>query len=202
MALSLLPQALRSLLHDLERLPGIGPKSAQRIAFALLRQSPEVAQQFATDLQALHTSTRHCVVCGMLTEEDRCAICRDSQRDASLLCVVETPLDVIAIERTGEYRGRYHVLNGTISPLDRIGPEDLNIASLLERVGTEHPQEIILALNPSVEGETTALYLKKLLSETGVRLSRLAQGLPTGAALEFADDLTITRAIVGRRTVE
>jgi recombination protein RecR len=201
MALPLLPSQLRNLLEDLERLPGVGPKSAQRIAFYLLRKSPDTLKKFADDLQELRGIQR-CRVCGMLTEREECQLCRDPQRDHGVLCVVESPLDVLAIERTREYHGRYHVLGGVLSPLDHVGPEDLTIASLAKRVRTEHPREVILALNPSTEGETTTLYLKQLLADTGVTVSRLAQGLPTGAALEFADDLTITRALAGRQTIE
>lgn len=138
----------------------------------------------------------------MLTEGTQCSICADPHRDSQVLCVVETALDVVVIERTGEFHGRYHVLGGVLSPLDRVGPEDLNIASLVDRIRQEHPREVILGLNPSTEGETTTLYLRKLLRGTGVVLSRLAQGLPTGAALEYADDLTIVRALSGRQSVQ
>lgn len=201
MSLSLLPAPLRTILEDLERLPGIGPKSAQRIAFYFLRQPPEVLQKIALDIQTL-PGVQRCHICGMLTDRERCAVCADGKRDESILCVVESPLDVLAIERTREYRGRYHVLGGILSPLDHIGPDDLNITSLVERVESKRPREVILALNPSTEGETTALYLKELLKDADVVLSRLAQGLPTGAALEFADDLTITRALAGRQQLE
>lgn len=202
MAVPLLPAALRAVLDDLQRLPGVGQKSAQRIAFHLLRKSPEDLQAIAQNLELLHAGTKRCTTCGMLAEGTTCSICANPQRDSSTLCVVEMALDVLAIERTGEFHGRYHVLGGALSPLDEIGPEDLNISSLIERVKAEQPREIILALNASVEGETTALYLKKLFRESGVKVTRLAQGLPTGAALEFADDLTITRALSGRRTLE
>ncbi len=198
MALPLLPAPLRNLLEDLERLPGIGPKSACRIAFHLLQQQPEALEKFAADLQTLHAGTKRCVRCGMLTDEEQCTICANPQRDGSLLCVTEGPLDVLAIERTGEYHGRYHVLGGVLSPLDHIGPRDLNIASLSERIERERPREVILALNPSTEGEITTLYLRQLLENSPVTMSRIAQGLPTGAALEFADELTIMRAFTGR----
>lgn len=201
MAVPLLPAPLSNLVRDLERLPGVGPKSAQRIAFALLHRSPDELAAFTRDLSAL-ASIRSCAVCGMLALEDTCAICRDPHRERTTLCVVETPLDVVAIERTGEYQGTYHVLGGVISPLERIHPEDLNLPSLLQRVKDAPPAEIILALNPSTEGETTALYLQELLRKTPVALTRIAQGLPTGAALEFADDLTIARALAGRREVQ
>lgn len=198
MTIPLLPTSVRNLIADFERLPGIGPKSAQRIVFALLHRSPEDMERFAGDLRSLG-ATRTCVRCGMLTENDRCATCRDPQRDQTTLCVVETPVDLIAIERTGQYQGLYHVLGGVISPLENIGPEQLSVSSLLRRVKEEHPHELILAVNPSTEGDTTALYLQDALKNTSVVVTRLAQGLPTGAALEFADDLTIARAIAGRQ---
>lgn len=200
MAVPLLPPVLRNLLEDLERLPGVGQKSAQRMVFSLLHRPKREIEKFAADLLSLG-ATKTCATCGMLSEEDLCVICRDPQRERSSLCVVETPVDVIAIERTGAYRGLYHVLGGTISPLEHVSPEHLNVASLLRRMKVEHPAEVILALNPSTEGETTALYLADLLAKYPVTLSRIAQGLPTGAALEFADDLTIARALAGRREV-
>ncbi len=202
MSVPLLPSSLRNVLDDLERLPGIGPKSAQRIALYLLRQPMETVERFVGHVSALHRGVVRCATCGMLAETETCAICRDTKRSQDLLCVVEGPLDVLAIERTGEYRGRYHVLSGVLSPLDHVGPDDLNIASLVDRIRAVAPREVILALNPSTEGETTVLYLQELLTDTGVAMSRLAQGLPTGAALEFADDLTITRALSGRRTLD
>ncbi len=201
MAVPLLPSSLRHLLEDLERLPGVGPKSAQRIAFSLLHRPKAELEKFAGDLLALG-ATKTCRECGMLTEGDTCSICRDAQREQSSICVVETPVDVLAIERTGEYRGRYHVLGGVISPLEHIGPEHLSIPSLVRRAAAKEVTEVILALNPSTEGETTSLYLAELLQSTPVVLSRIAQGLPTGAALEFADDLTIARALAGRREVQ
>lgn len=200
MAVPLLPPALRNLIEDLERLPGVGQKSAQRMVFSLLHRPKKELEKFARDLLALG-STKTCATCGMLAETEVCAICRDAQRDQSTLCVVETPVDVIAVERAGAYRGLYHVLGGTISPLEHIGPEHLNAASLLSRVTTLNIAEVILALNPSTEGETTALYLVDQLKDVGVNVTRIAQGLPTGAALEFADDLTIARALAGRREV-
>lgn len=202
MSVSLLPSSLRNLLADLERLPGLGPKSAQRIAFYLLRQSPDFSARFAAGLAALHAGIRHCATCGMLSERETCQVCADARRDARLLCVVESPLDVVAIERTGEFCGRYHVLGGLLSPLDRVGPDDLNLQTFVKRVRAEAPGEVILALNPSVEGEVTSLYIRKLLAAAPVTVSRLAQGLPTGAALEYADDLTIVRALSGRRILD
>lgn len=200
MARALLPSAIRNLLEDFTRLPGIGPRSAERIVFALLGRPKEDVERFARDVRALST-TVVCETCGLLSEEVRCTLCRDPQRDAHTLCVVESALDVIAIERTGSYEGRYHVLGGVLSPLENIRPEDLRITSLLERVATTRPREIILALNPSTEGETTALYLQEALAGCGAKLTRLAQGLPTGASLEFADDLTITRALTDRKAL-
>ena len=188
-------------MGDLERLPGIGPKSAQRMVFALLHRPAEDLERFASNLLALRAA-KTCRTCGMLAEQEQCTICRDQNRMSPTLCVVETPLDVIAIERAGEYRGRYHVLGGVLSPLEHIGPQQLTIAPLLQRVKKESLEEIILALNPSTEGETTALYLQDLLKDFSGTITRLARGLPTGAALEFADDLTIARAIAERREVQ
>lgn len=200
MALPLLPAPLRNLLDDLERLPGVGPKSAQRIVFSLIHRPKAELGKFASDLLSLG-ATKSCVVCGMLTEHETCAICSNRSRDQNVVCVAETPVDVLAIERMGEYRGLYHVLGGVISPLEHIGPDALSIPLLLQRVKAAPPREIILALNPSTEGETTALYLQDLLRDFAGRVTRIAQGLPTGAALEFADDLTIARALSGRREV-
>lgn len=200
MAVPLLPASLRDLLQDLERLPGVGPKSAQRMMFSLLHRPAEEREKFARDLLALSATTA-CRTCGMLSEEDLCTICRDPHRDRTVICVVESPVDIIAVERTGEYHGLYHVLGGVLSPLEHVGPEHLTIRALRERIKKERPQEVILALNPSTEGETTALYLEEQLAKLPVRITRIAQGLPTGAALEFADDLTIARALAGRREV-
>lgn len=201
MAVPLLPAALRNLLDDFSRLPGVGQKSAQRMVFSLLHRPKVELEKFARDLLALG-ATKACATCGMLAETDTCTICRDPHRDNSTICVVETPVDVLAIERTGEYQGIYHVLGGVISPLEHVGPEHLNVSALARRVRIERPAEVILALNPSTEGETTALYLEERLQKTGARMTRIAQGLPTGAALEFADDLTIARALAGRRELK
>lgn len=171
------------------------------MVFSLLRRRKEELEKFANDLLSLG-ATRACTTCGMLSEQDTCAICRDQNRERETICVVETPVDVLAIERTGEYRALYHVLGGVISPLEHIGPAALSIPLLLQRVKAASPREIILALNPSTEGETTALYLQDLLKGFRGVISRIAQGLPTGAALEFADDLTIARALSGRREIQ
>lgn len=199
--INLLPSPLRRVLEDFEHLPGIGQKSAQRIALYLLHQSPKHAQALSRHIAELHETIHTCPECGMLTEKSRCSICSGSHRDKTLLCVVETPLDVLAIERTEEYNGMYHVLGGTLSPLDNIGPEELNIRKLTDRIEKEEIQEVILALNPSTEGEATSLYLKNALENKQITVTRLAQGLPTGAALEYADNLTITRALTGRQVV-
>lgn len=202
MSTELLPLALRNILDDLERLPGIGQKSAQRIAFYLMEQDSDFLERIATNLTSLRGGIKKCVECGMLTESEKCKVCLDDRRDKSTICVVEGALDVIAIERIGEFRGLYYVLGGLLSPLDNVGPEDIGIANFLDKVREKKFKEVILALNPSTEGETTALYLKKLLQKDipELTISRLAQGLPTGAAIEYADDLTISRAFSGRQT--
>ncbi len=199
MAEELLPKKLRNLLAELERLPGIGPKSAQRIAFFLLRSGTDAASALAKASSAIAEGIPGCENCGMIAESGACPVCRDARRDRSIICVVESPLDVVAIERVNEFGGTYHVLNGVLSPLDGVGPDDINLASLLERVRREKPREVILAINSSTEGETTALYIRKMLADSDAEITRLAQGLPTGASIEYADDLTLTRALSGRR---
>lgn len=203
MSIALLPEALRRVLEDLERFPGIGPKSAQRIAFSLLNESASFLGKLQSDIGGLKSGISKCQNCGMLTDGTKCKICLDSMRDKSVYCVVESSLDIIAIERIGEYRGIYHVLSGLLSPLDHIGPSNIGIDFFINRINTEKPREIILALNPSTEGETTALYIKKIVFQSypDIIITRLAQGLPTGAALEYADDLTISHAFSGRRTL-
>ena len=202
MSIELLPLALRNLLNDLEHFPGIGQKSAQRIAFYLMEQDSNFLERVATNLTSLKGGIKKCIECGMLTENEKCKICLDDRRDKSTVCVVESALDVIAIERIGEFKGQYFVLGGLLSPLDNVGPEDIGIMNFLNKVEEKGYKEVILALNPSTEGETTALYLKKLLQQDSPNLavSRLAQGLPTGAAIEYADDLTLSRAFSGRQT--
>ncbi|MFN3742276.1 MAG: recombination mediator RecR [Anaerolineales bacterium] len=200
----MLPRALQNLITALERLPGIGPKTASRLAFYLLREESGLAQELAEALQGLKSGIGFCKECFYLTEaaETRCAICADERRDAGLICVVEEPLDVIAIERSGAYRGRYHVLHGALSPIEGIGPEDLKIAPLLERVRHGDIREVIIATNPNLEGEATALYLSQQLRPLGVRLTRLARGLPMGSDLEYADPNTLLRALSGRQEME
>ncbi|MFO3796700.1 MAG: recombination mediator RecR [Anaerolineales bacterium] len=200
----MLPRALQNLITALERLPGIGPKTASRLAFYLLREESGLAQELAEALQGLKSGIGFCKECFYLTEatETLCAICADERRDAGLICVVEEPLDVIAIERSGAYGGRYHVLHGTLSPIEGIGPDDLKIAPLLERVRQGKVREVIIATNPNLEGDATALYLSQQLRPLGVRLTRLARGLPMGSDLEYADPNTLLRALSGRQEME
>jgi recombination protein RecR len=187
------------LVVELGKLPGVGEKTAARLAFHILRAPEADAAALASAISELRAKIRLCGLCWDFTEEDPCAICRDQRRDSSLLCVVAHPQDVLAIERTGGYRGRYHVLHGVLSPLEGIGPDDLRVAELIKRCGGGDLREVIVATNPSVEGETTAIYLAKLIRPLGVRTSRIATGVPMGGELEYADRLTLARAIDGRR---
>jgi recombination protein RecR len=187
------------LVAELAKLPGVGEKTAARLAFHILRGPAENAQALAQAIADLRAKIRFCSSCWDFTEQDPCAICKDERRDSSLLCVVAHPQDVIAIERTGGYRGRYHVLHGVLSPLEGIGPDDLRVAELVRRCGDGQIREVIVATNPSVEGETTAIYLAKLIRPLGVRTSRIATGVPMGGELEYADRLTLARALDGRR---
>ena len=193
------PEPLARLIEALQRLPGIGPKTAQRLTFFLLKRPPEEVRELAEALGQLKTLIVNCSGCFNVTDEDPCRICRDPRRDGRALCVVEEPNDLLAVERTGEFRGRYHVLLGALSPLDGIGPEDLRVRELLTRIERDPVEEIILATNPSVEGEATAIYLSKLLRPLGVRVTRIARGLPVGGDLEYADEVTLSRALQGRR---
>jgi len=196
-----LPAPLQALIDAFERLPGIGPKTASRLAFYLLRQPEEVSRQLADALLALKSATMLCPVCFNITlaGQERCEICADPGRDESLLCVVEEPLDVLVLERTGAFGGRYHVLHGALSPIEGIGPEQLKIRPLIERVREGRVREVIVATNPSMEGDATALYLRQQLLPLGVRITRLARGLPVGSDLEYADQSTLLRALVGRQ---
>jgi recombination protein RecR len=197
----LLPEPIHNLINALSRLPGIGPKSASRLAFYLLRGQDELAHELAEALLDLQSSIAYCQTCYNITSADRqtCEVCSDEQRDGRVLCVVEEPLDVIALERTGGYTGRYHVLHGVLSPVEGVMPEDLKIRQLVERVRSGGIEEIILATNPSMEGDNTAAYLNQQLAPLGVRLTRLARGLPTGGDLEYADQMTLLRALDGRQ---
>lgn len=189
---------LDRLIQDLSRLPGVGKKSAVRMAYYLLQSDRSYTDDLLRHITEMRERVRPCSVCGNYTEEDPCGICRDQSRNRRVVCVVEQPQDVAVLESTKEYQGLYHVLNGTISPIDGIGAEDLNIASLRRRVQDESIEEVILATNPTVEGDTTALYLVKLLEQDGIKSTRLALGLPVGGDLEYADRLTIARALKGR----
>jgi recombination protein RecR len=190
---------VQRLINELSRLPGIGPKSAARLTFYLLRTGDNQALDLAQALHDLKERTRFCSVCFNITEEDPCPLCQDTARDQTTLCVVEEPLDVLAIERSRAFNGRYHVLHGAISPVEGVGPEDLRIAELVERVEQGHFRELILATNPTLEGESTALYLQRRLTRPGLRLTRLARGLPVGGDLEYTDEITLGRAVEGRQ---
>jgi recombination protein RecR len=190
--------ALDRLVTLLSKLPGVGKKSAGRMAYHILDTSPDYARDLAEALAGLHRSIRHCSVCGGFTETDPCPICIDSGRDASLLCVVERAQDVRVIDESREFHGRFHVLGGLIAPLEGIGPEDLSIGRLLSRVRKEGVREVILAMNPTLEGDTTVLYLQKQLKDSGAEVTRLASGLPVGGDLEYADRLTLSRSFRGR----
>ena len=190
------------MIENLAKLPGLGRKSASRIAYFLLRADLSYVQALASDLRELKDKTKPCPVCGNYTEEVPCRICSDSRRDRSTLCVVEEPKDLVSIEMTRQYHGLYHVLMGALSPIDGIGPDDLRVASLLERVRREGIREVILATNPTVEGDTTAVYLADRLKQLGAAVTRLALGLPVGGDLEYADRLTLARALEGRREMD
>ncbi len=187
------------LVKELARLPGIGEKTAQRLAFHVLAAGPAYAEALAAAVTGVVRDVRCCSRCQTLTDKDPCALCCDDRRDPRILCVVEGVPDLVAIERTHEFRGRYHVLHGALSPLDGVGPSDLKIRELLVRLETEPAEEVVIATNPDVEGEATALYLARLLKPMGIKVSRIAQGLPMGGDLEYADQVTLARAMSGRR---
>ncbi len=192
-------EPLARLIDELKRLPGIGQKSAQRIAFHLLRDSPEVAKRLAAAIIDAKEKIRLCSLCNNFTERDPCRICSDSARDHSVVCIVETPYNALSVERTHEFRGLYHVLHGALSPLQGIGPEQLKLKNLMERLKNGDVKELIIATNPTVEGEATAIYISKLLKPLGIRVTRIATGVPVGSELEFADEVTMLKAIEGRR---
>jgi recombination protein RecR len=193
--------AVQDLIDELGRLPGIGPKSAQRIAFHLLQADSDDVTRLVTALTEVKAKVRFCEVCGNVAEAERCRICADPRRDQTSICVVEEPKDVVAIERTREFRGTYHVLGGAISPIDGIGPDDLRVRELMPRLASGEVQEVIIATDPNLEGEATATYLTRLLRDVGVTVTRLASGLPVGGDLEYADEVTLGRAFEGRRRV-
>ncbi len=195
------PEPVARLIEALQRLPGIGPKTAQRLTFFLLKRPADEVRELSESLTAVKERIVYCHTCFNVTDEDPCRICADPARDARVLCIVEEPNDLLAMERTGEFRGRYHVLLGALSPLDGIGPEDLKIRELLVRLDAGGTTEVILATNPNVEGEATALYLAKLLRPLGVLVTRIARGLPVGGDLEYADQVTLSKALEGRREI-
>jgi len=199
MAIASLPRSVQQLIDSLARLPGIGPKSASRLTFYLLRAGDEQALDLATALQEMKELTQFCSICFHITEDDPCLICTDAGRDQMMLCVVEEPLDVMAIERSRAFNGRYHILHGAISPVEGIGPEDLKIEQLIQRVQKGDFEELILATNPTLEGESTALYIQRRLADTGIKMTRLARGLPVGGDLEYTDEITLGRALDGRQ---
>jgi len=193
---------VQDLIDELGRLPGVGPKSAQRIAFHLLQADPADVRRLVLALTEVKDKVRFCVTCGNVAQDEQCRICRDPRRDLTALCVVEESKDVVAIEKTREFRGRYHILGGAISPIDGIGPDDLRIRELMVRLADGVVTEIILATDPNLEGEATASYLARLLKPMGLRVTRLASGLPVGGDLEYADEITLGRAFEGRRLLD
>ncbi|MHA6797970.1 recombination mediator RecR [Bounagaea algeriensis] len=191
---------VQDLIDELGRLPGVGPKSAQRIAFHLLAAEPADVNRLQEALQKVSDGVLFCEVCGNVSEQERCRICQDARRDPALVCVVEEPKDVLAVERTGEFRGRYHVLGGALDPLSGVGPDQLRVRELMRRIGADGITEVIIATDPNTEGEATATYLTRMLKEfPDLNVTRLASGLPMGGDLEFADELTLGRALSGRR---
>jgi len=192
---------VQSLINEFSKLPTIGPKTAARLVFYLLNRPRNEAQSLSEAILAVKDKVRLCTLCFSLTEHEPCDICTDERRDGTTLCVVAEAKDIYAIERTGAYRGRYHVLGGLISPMDGIGPAQLRVKELIERVGAENPAEVILATNPNAEGEATALYLSRLITPSGTSVTRLAYGLPIGGDLDYADEITLTKALEGRRAL-
>ncbi len=195
------PAPLNRLVNELSRLPGIGGKTAQRLAFHILSMPGKEAESLADSITEAKRTMHYCSVCGNLTDSDPCSICADANRKQSVICVVESPKDVLAMERVREYDGLYHVLNGVISPMDGIGPEDINLKSLIIRLQKQDVQEIILATNPNIEGEATAMYIAKLVKPSGIKVSRIANGIPVGGDLEYADEVTLLKALEGRRAL-
>jgi recombination protein RecR len=192
---------VQALINEFSKLPTVGPKTAARLVFYLLNRPRNEAQALAEAILAVKDRVRLCSTCFSITEDDPCGICRDERRDAQTICVVAEAKDIFALERTSAYKGRYHVLGGVISPMDGIGPAQLRVKDLVDRIGMEHPHEIIIATNPNAEGEATALYLSRLLTPLGVTVTRLAYGLPIGGDLDYADEVTLAKAIEGRRSL-
>lgn len=195
------PRQLEILIKELTKLPGVGEKSAQRLAFHILDKDEDQVDNLANAMQNAKRQLKHCSVCGNLTDQDPCAICSDPGRRKDQICVVETPRDLMAMERIREYKGTYHVLYGVISPMDGIGPEDINLKSLITRLQGQDVEEVIIATNPTIQGEATAMYISKLLNPAGIKVSRIAHGIPVGSDLEFADEVTLLKSFEGRRTI-
>ena len=193
---------VQDLIDELGRLPGVGPKSAQRIAFHILQTDPADVRRLAHALTEVKAKVRFCSVCGNIAQEEQCRVCQDPRRDPAVICVVEEPKDVVAVERTREFRGRYHVLGGAISPIEGVGPDDLRIRDLLTRLADGTVTELILATDPNLEGEATATYLARMIKPMGLKVTRLASGLPVGGDLEYADEVTLGRAFEGRRLLD
>ena len=196
-----LPESITTLIAALNRLPGIGPRSAERIALHIVQSDSSAAKELAEAILRAQERIRFCSICGALTEKAECDLCTDPRRDAAIVCMVEQPVDILSIEKSGTYRGKYHVLGGKISPLDGVEPDDLRIADLEQRLGREPITEIVIALGTDVEGDATGFYLAKRLARPGLKITRIAHGLPAGAGLEFADELTLSRALEGRREI-
>ena len=193
------PKPLAKLINELSKLPGIGSKSAQRLAFHILALEDGEAEQLAEAITTAKREMKYCSVCGNLTDEDPCAICSDSSRREDIICVVESPRDVMAMERIKEYNGLYHVLHGVISPMEGIGPEDINLKSLIQRLQANDVKELIIATNPNIEGEATAMYIARLIKPAGIKVTRIAHGIPVGGDLEYADEVTLLKSLEGRR---
>ena len=193
------PKPLARLINEMSKLPGIGSKTAQRLAFYILSLEDKEAEQLAQSILTAKREMRYCSVCGNLTDTDPCSICSDPSRDGTEICVVERPKDVMAMERIREFNGLYHVLHGVISPMDGIGPEDINLMSLLKRLQDSNVKELIIATNPNIEGEATAMYIARLIKPSGIKVTRIAHGIPVGGDLEYADEVTLLKAMEGRR---
>ena len=193
------PEPISKLMDSFMKLPGIGPKTAGRLAFFVLSMKEDTVMDFAKALVDAKRNLRFCSVCGHITDIDPCHICQDTQRDGSIICVVQDPKDVIALEKMRDFKGLYHVLHGAISPMDGVGPEDINVPSLLVRLQNEEVEELILATNPTIEGEATAMYISRLVKPSGIKTTRIAHGLPVGGDLEYADEVTLSKALEGRR---
>lgn len=188
-----------NLIDELSKLPGIGPKTAQRLTFHILKAAPDDAKKLARAIDEVKDKIKFCEVCFNVTDQIRCELCRDHNRDSAAVCVVEEPRDIVALEKTGEFKGLYHVLQGAISPIDGIGPDDIRVRELLKRFEDDAVREVVIATNPNIEGEATAMYLARLIKPLGIRVTRIASGLPVGGDLEYADEVTLGRALEGRR---